>query len=387
VRKTHFRCRDKHKSGLTIVEITVVSGLVVALGILLLYVASSWYFGSALEATEEVDKNVQMIRSALMIEKIVYDYSLNKANMTIRNVARDNMSLRIIAVDLVTMDNRIVGYKNLLSHSYVLRQGEKIVIEDVPTCDVNQCHKGDLLRYRVWYVPERYADGQSSMPGKATFIESPMIYAGGELFLACPPPRDYVVIDIVDPLLLTDGQFSPSNTVYIRPAISGSGSSSTIDIMMYVETLDDGTWGFGGANGIEIPSPGNVKVTGNFSGIKVPFKILIHSPDMEVIPREFVMGGSPNKVFVSGVTFLWRETDYMVHTIVVEVGARPLSEDVLVKVSVKVLDCLDNTLAEVEAAERVPSGMDVDLPVFIKLPKPVRFDQIYSVEAEIMEVE
>jgi len=387
VRKGYFRYRGKRKSGLTVVEITVVSGLVVALGILLLYVASSWYFGSALEATEEVDKNVQMIRSALMIEKIVYDYNLNKANMTIRNVARDNMSLRIIAVDLVTMDNRIIGHKALPSHGYILRQGEKIVIEDIPTCDVNKCHKGDLLKYRVWYAPERYTDGQFSILGKATFIESPIIYAGGKFFLACPPPEEYVVIDIVDPVLLTDGQFSVSNTIYIRPAISGSGSSSTIDVMIYVENLDNRTWGSGGAYDIKIPSSEDVKVVGNFSGIKVPFKVLIYSPDMEAIPREFVMGGSPNKVFVSGITFIWRETDYMVHTIVVEVGARPLSENVLVKVSVKILDCLDNTLAEVEAAERVPSGMDVDLPVFIKLPKPVRFDQIYSVEAEITEVE
>lgn len=362
----------------------MISSLVMILGIVLLYIASNWYLGSAIEAAEEVDKNVQMIRSALMIEKIEYNYSLNRANLTVRNVAKGNLNLRIIAVDLVKMDNRIIGHRLLSDHDYVLQRGEKIVLENVPTCGGDQCHKGDLLRYRVWYIPERYVDGQSLTLGKATFVESFFIYAGGEFFLACPPPDNHVMIDVVDPILLTSGEFSGSNTIYIRPAVKSG--SSIVGFMIYVESLNGSISGYGSANNIRVPSSEDVKVVGGFSGIKVPFKIIIYSPDTEIIQKEWIMGGKPDSAFVSGITLLWRETDYMVHTMVVEVGAPILSENVMIKISGKIMDCLGNQLAEVEAVERIPSGMDVDLPVFIRLPKPVRFDQIYSVEAVIVEV-
>lgn len=378
--------KSKCRSALTVVEITVTSSIVIILGILLLYVASNWYFGSAIEATEEADKNVQIVRSALMVEKTVYDYTLNRANITVRNVAKDDLNLRIIAVDLITADNRFIGHRSLSDRDYILRRGEKIVLEEMPVCGEDQCHKGDLLRYRVWYIPERYADGQSLRLGKATFVESSFIYAGGVPFLACPPPSDYVMVDIVDPILLTDGQFSGSNTIYIRPAIK-PGSSSTIDLMVYIEELNNGASGYGSVNDVRVPSSEDIKVVGGFSGIKVPFRMIIYSPDTEIVQKEWVMSGNPSSAFVSGITLLWRETDYMVHTVVVEVGAPILSEGVVIEVSVRILDCSGNQLAEVEATERVPSGMDIDLPVFIKLPKPIRFDQIYFVEAGVVEVE
>jgi len=384
--KNHYFKRG-HRSALTVVEITVTSGLVVILGILLLYIASNWYFGSAIEAAEEVDKNIQIIRSALMIEKIEYYdvYTPNRASLTVRNVAKDNIGLRILAVDLVTMDNRIIGHKSLSDQDYVLWQGDKVVLEDVPVCAGDQCHKGDLLRYRVWYIPERPLNEGSSTFEKAVFVESSFIYAGGKLHLACPTPNDYVILDIVDPVLLTDGAFSGSNLIYIRPAIK-NGTSPRIDIAVRVESLDGAALGYGGARNVQVPSSEEVKISGSFSGIKVPFKIIIESPDSTIIQREWVMGGKPGSAFASGITLLWRETDYMVHTVVIEVGAPILQKDMIVKISVKIVDCINNKLAEVEAVERIPSGMDVNLPVFIKLPEPVRFDQIYSVEAMIMEI-
>lgn len=376
---------NKRRSALTVVEITVTSSVVVILGILLLYIASSWYTGAAIEAAEEVGKNIQIIRSALMIENIKYDDDPSGASLIVRNIAKEDLSLRIIAVDLVTVDNKIIGHEPLSDRDYILHRGEKIVLENVPTCGESRCHKGDILRYRVWYIPERYADGQVSALGKAVFVESSFIYTGGELSLACPPPGDYIMIDMVDPVLLTSGEFSGSNTIYIRPAIK-PGSSLKINLTVYVERLDGSASGNGSAKNVQVPSSEDVKIVGKFSGIKVPFKIIIKSPDVEIIQQEWIMRGNPGSVFVSGITLLWRETDYMVHTVVVEIGAPELSKDIMIKTPVKILDCSRNKLTEVVAVERVPSGMDVDLPVFIKLPKPVRFDQIYAVEAEIIEI-
>ncbi|MEM0236175.1 hypothetical protein [Thermofilum sp.] len=384
--KNHYFKR-RHRSALTVVEITVTSSLVVILGILLLYIASNWYFGSAIETAEEVDKNIQIIRSALMIERIeyYYVYTPNRASLTVRNVAKDNIGLRILAVDLITMDNRIIGHKSLSDQNYVLWQGDKVVLENVPVCAGDQCHKGDLLKYRVWYIPERPLNGGSSRFERAVFVESSFIYAGGELPPACPISDDYVILDIVDPVLLTNGTFSGSNLIYIRPAIK-NGTSSKIDIEVRIESLDGAVLGYGGAKNVQVPSSEEVKISGSFSGIKVPFKMIIESPNSRIIQREWVMGGKPGSAFVSGITLLWRETGYMVHTVVIEVGAPILQKDVTIKVSAKILDCEGNKFAEVETVERIPSNMDVNLPVFIKLPEPVRFDQIYSVEAMIVEI-
>lgn len=387
-----YYLRSKHKSALTVVEITITSSLVVILGILLLYIANNWYFGSAIEVAEEVDKNIQIIRSALMIERIDYDVGSgdtpSSASLTIRNVAKDDLSLRIMAVDLVTMDNRIIGRMPLSDRDYILRRGERLVLEDVPTCGVNQCRRGDVLRYRVWYAPERYVDGQSSTPGKAVFVESSFVYMGGEPPLACPTPkdRDYIMIDIVDPILMTDGIFDYRNEIHIRPAIK-SGFPSKIDLTVYVESLDESVSGFGGARSVRVPSSEEIKVTGDFSGIEVPLRIKIESPDdVEIIQKEWIMGGRPGSAFVSGINLLWRETDHMVHTVVVMIAAPELPKNIKIKISVKLVDCLGNNIAEVKVTEMVPSNMDVDMPVFIKLPEPIRFDQIYSIEVAITEV-
>lgn len=376
-----YYLRSKHKSALTVVEITITSSLVVILGILLLYIANNWYFGSAIEVAEEADENIQIIRSALMIEKIEYHYNPDKASLTVRNVAKDNLGLRIIAVELIAADNRIIGRKPISDQDHVLWQGDRVVLENVPTCGGDLCRKGDLLRYRVWYTPERYFDGRSSTFEKAVFVESFFMYTG-EASPVCPHLDNHVMLDTVDPVLSTDGRFS-SNEINVRP---GEGSSSKIDLVVRIESLDGTILGYGSAEDVQVPSSEEVKIRGNFVGIEIPFKVIISSPNSEIIQREWVMGGKPGSAFASGIRLLWRETDYTVHTVMVEVGAPDLSKDMTVKISIKIADCERNSLANVETVERIPSGTDVNLPVFIKLPEPVKFDQIYSVEAMIIEI-
>ncbi|MCX8193473.1 MAG: hypothetical protein N3G77_06665, partial [Nitrososphaeria archaeon] len=131
----------RSRSALTTVEITIISGVVLFLGIFVLYIANNWYLGSTLEATEETDKYVEMIRSALIIEKIEYDYEKNEANITLRNIAKDNLALRIISVELLRMDNNLIGQRSLIDSGYVLRRGEKL---DLMKKDSDQIKKDEV---------------------------------------------------------------------------------------------------------------------------------------------------------------------------------------------------------------------------------------------------
>lgn len=385
--RTRGPATRKSKSGLTTVEIIVISSIVLALGIFLIYVANNWFFGSTIEATEKVDKNVHIIRSALTIEQIIYDYNRNKANLTVRNVAKGNLNLKIIAVELLSEDGRLYGRSPHLN--YVLRPGESKNIDEtvVPTCI--DCHRGDVLRYRVWYAPEKHAGDQFSIPGEAIFVESSFIYAGGEINLACPLPQNdnYLLIGIVDPVLSTDGVFSSGEVriKLVRPAFVQV--PSIISLKIDVMGLRDNLQGSGILENVQVSEVNYVTVKGYYRGIRVPLKITVESHGTKIIQKEWIMGGDPNRAYVSGISLLWRETDYMVYAVIVDIGAKPLTEDLSVKVSVRIKDCNSTIIGEVDARERIPAGMDVDLPVFINLHEAVRFDQIYFVEANIVEVE
>ncbi|MDW8021740.1 MAG: hypothetical protein RMI78_03810 [Nitrososphaerota archaeon] len=377
------------KSGLTAVEVTVISGVVLALGIFLIYVANNWYFSSTIETADEVDENVQLIRSALAIEKITYNYTDNTADITIRNVARDGPNLKIIAVEVLSMDGRPYSRLSLSDLNYILGPGEHKDLDKVPAC--TSCHKGDILRFRIWYVPEKHAGDQFSIPGEAIFVESSFIYAGGEINLACPLPQNdnYLLIGIVDPVLSTDGVFSSGEVriKLVRPAFVQVPSN--ISLKIDVTGLRDNLQGSGILENVQVSEVNYVTVRGDYRGIRVPLKITVNplNDETKIIQEGWIMGGDPNRAYVSGISLLWRETDYMVYAVIVDIGAKPLTEDLSVKVSVRIKDCKGNIVGEVDARERIPAGMDVDLPVFINLHEAVRFDQIYFVEANIVEVE
>ncbi|MCX8188039.1 MAG: hypothetical protein N3F65_05485 [Nitrososphaeria archaeon] len=375
------------KSGLTAVEVTVISGVVLALGIFLIYVANNWYFSSTIETADEVDENVQLIRSALAIDKITYNYTDNTANITIRNVARYGPNLKIIAVEVLSMDGRPYSRLSLSDLNYILGPGEHKDLDKVPAC--TSCHKGDILRFRIWYVPEKHAGDQFSIPGEAIFVESSFIYAGGEINLACPLPQNdnYLLIGIVDPVLSTDGVFSSGEVriKLVRPAFVQVPSN--ISLKIDVTGLRDNLQGSGILENVQVSEVNYVTIRGDYRGIRVPLKITVESHGTEIIQKEWIMGGDPNRAYVSGISLLWRETDYMVYAVIVDIGAKPLTEDLSVKVSIRIKDCDSNIIGEVDARERIPAGMDVDLPVFINLHEAVRFDQIYLVEANIVEVE
>lgn len=373
----------KHSSALTTIEVTIISAVTIVLGIFLAYVASSWYYSSSLEATEEVDKNVQIVHSALVIEQVSYNYEENMASLTVRNVAKNPLNLVVFRVELASKSGLIHGSLTLTGNN-VLRPGESLNIKNVPKC--SECHKGDQLIYRVWYTLERYASDSLEMFREATFAETSFVYAGGEIFLACPPPTKNLIIDIVDPVLNTDGWFTQSNTIYIRPAL---GPTSTTTISATVKSLSEDKTAHGMAENVQVPSSEQVKIRGNFFevGIGVPFKILIDSPDMVVIQREWILAGTTSRVFVTDITLLWKETDRTVHTIVLTLAARNLPKDVYVKAFISLKNCNEQIIGQSMATALVPAGSDTDLPIFISLPRSLSIDQIYSVETKIVEVD
>lgn len=388
--------RWRNRKAFTTVEVTVISVVAMILAVFLLYVAASWYAGSALEATEEIDKQIEMIRAAMMIENISVNYTPmgSKADISVRNVAKSDLRLRILMVELLTIDNRVMVRESLIDQGIVLGKGEVKKLRDIQGC--RECQKGEILRYRVWYAADKPTSDLAAMMKRAAFVEASFVHAVGGASLSCPDMQtnDVLVVDIVDPILHVEGTFL-SNVVEVRPALKFIRAYEKVNLYVTVESLRDGKVGTGLAENVDVTKAERVSVRGDFQGLRIPLKISIYanypgdaisSPYTVVMPREWVFDGQPNRVIVSGISLLWRDTDYKVHTILVELGSVELSESIRLRVSVRIIDCYSQLIEEVEATETIPPGIDLDRAVFIRLRQPVRIDQIYFVETRLSEV-
>lgn len=382
------RLRNK---GLTVVEITIIASLTLVLGLFLLGISAGLFSNATLDLTKETDKNIQELRSQLLLEAVNYTLinDVERAFIIVRNIAKQQISLTVTKIDLYSVSRDevrgeiVYKYRGSIPATFgnltKLSIGESKVLE-APTCP--QCERGIELIYKVWYIPSNFYDENDPFKhiGEMMYTQASIIKPVGSVAPPiCPLPENWVLIDKVDPVTIVDlGEMHPVNRVYIKPAFASRVTE--LDLFVKIQEINGGREGYGHARTL-VPTYNDVPIVGQYAGLQVPFTVTIYS-DWSTIPSTWFFDGIPGKIHVSGATLLWLERGRVVYSVMIELGAGSIGN---YEVSVALKDCNRNVIAKGFVKVKVIEGMRT-ITTFIDLDKMVKFDQIYYIETSIKEL-
>ncbi|MEM4766157.1 MAG: hypothetical protein QXE85_03695, partial [Nitrososphaerota archaeon] len=119
--------------------------------------------------------------------------------------------------------------------------------------------------------------------------------------------------------------------------------------------------------------------------ICVPFKVTLSSPNMQMIPGEWIFGGQPNVAHISGLILSWRTDDKLVDAVLAELG---FGRSGTYRISITIKDCNGKVIAtgSISMNINLDSSSSAKATAFITLSNPVRLDQIYYVESEVTKI-
>jgi len=391
--------KNKSRQALTIIETTIVAAIVLSLGILLMYIAAGWAQGSMLDLTEETDVNMEALRSALIIEAINYNSELEKVNLTVRNVSKYNISLTIYRIELRSAEDseRFSSIDLSPAEEYTINQGETLEIQ-APTCSnasaqelAQECLQTDKLMYRVYYIPLTLLEKGILTSQTILYIDSGFVNP----FLTLPPPRcplpdQWTIIDVVDPVTYIENgriaSYGNKGKIWVRAPLASH--NTTIELNIQVEEIrESGNPRSGsGSDDITVPSPNEYEIFGSYNTLGTPFRIIMTSPDAQIIPQEWVFAGklSPGgtaHVHVSGIVLFWKTEDRTISNAMLEMGSDRQGDYI---VRIKFVDCTGVTLGESSRRIHFLPGTST-ANVFLEIDPPVKLDQVYIVETEVEE--
>jgi len=383
------RLKRLKRKGLTVVEVVVIASIVLALGIFLMMYSAGLFSATALDLTEQTDRNIQLLRGILLIEGV--DYHVGEdgrdiAEIYVRNIAKYSIDLTVTRIELL-VSNEVLhdaiprgsyGFGNLTK----LRIGERAKLS-APVC--NECQKGEKLIYRVWYISSALynVDNPLLSISDMLYVEVKIVKPiGAEAVLKCPIPSDnWIMIDYVDPVTgAIFGRISSLNPVVnIRPGLA-SIQAEDMPFTVTVTEIEGGRTGTG-SRPIDVPTVRLERVQGDYGGLQTPYRITISS-DWNIIQREWVLDGIPGKIHVSGIFLQWSRIDRIIEGIMLELGYGEVGN---YKVKVTLKDCDGDTLYT-SSINATVNEINVFEVRFIPVSGPTRFDQVYYVETKVEEL-
>jgi len=383
------------KRAITIVEACILSAVTVALGLLLLLIVNGWTHNSLLTATRETQGNIEVVRSLVVIESMSFDED-GDISLVLRNVSDEEITVVISRVELRSLETFKVFYTKYFSsdEEYVLKRGESIVIKNLPTCEGldrpelrEECRSSGRIAYRAYYIPlSIYERGlrlsTTEIPTGDSVITNPSIK------LECPLPENgWTLMDLVDPVtVVSSGCLSSLYSIVWIEAPLASGVD-VITVNVAVRKIG-GTASASGSASINVPRESqqySISLSGSISQICVPFKVTLSSPNMRMIPGEWIFGGQPNVAHISGLILSWRTDDKLVDAVLAELG---FGQSGTYRISITIKDCNGKVIAtgSISMNINLDSSSSAKATAFITLSNPVRLDQIYYVESEVTKI-
>jgi len=373
---------ERRRRGETIIGAVVLAALTVAVGVFVLAASAGW-LGATLQATtREANKSVLLVKTSAQLAFEGVHITSAERKVVLRNIA--DVSLLVTRVEVVGLDGGLkasyppVGFAKIVeippSENATLRE------DVVPPCP--SCGPLSPLRLRVWYIasPLFEEDNPLASADEMRYVETLFNNPPGEATPRCPLPSNWMTVDVVDPVTYFDtGKIpsSPNNQVYIRFPRASTSTYVSVDI----QVIDvNNNWGTG-SRVVESVSNELQAFTGSFENFQSPLRILIFGAGYEVIQREWVLGGIPNKAHASGVT-LWSDAVWNVGVLEVELGVNDLVGGRYV-VTALLYDCNGDLLASRSVTISVPVGIFSD-QVFIDVP-PTPLTDIAKVEIRVEE--
>lgn len=396
-----MRPRPRHKRGskkaVTIVEACILSAVTVALGLLLLLMVNGWAQNSFLSMTEETGRNIEVVRSLVVIESISFEGD-GDISLVLRNVSEEEITVVISRVELRSLETFKVFYVRYLpeDEEYVLERGESVMIEDLPTCeDLDQpelreeCRSSERIAYRAYYIPLNIHEkglrlSTTEIPTGDSVITNP------GLKLECPLPEGgWVLIDLADPVTeVSSGRlysYSGYGRVWIEAPLASRVGTITVNVA--VKRIG-GTASASGSASINVPEESqqySISLSGSISQIYVPFRVTLSSPNMQIIPQEWIFGGQLNVAHVSGLILSWRTEDKLVDSVLAELG---FGQSGTYRVSITLKDCNGKVIATGSNTVNINLGSSsyTKASAFVTLSNSVRLDQIYYVESGVTKI-
>lgn len=371
------------RRGLTIVGALALAGLTLAVGIILFGVAAGWFQTSLRDVTREADKDIQIIRSAIVIEAA--NYTADESYITLRNIGGTDVV--ILRIEILSSDGQIYnatpteGYTNLTT----LRHGERQSIES-PRCSV--CTLYEPITIRVWYVSASLFNPESPEEAvdKAQFVEWRLLSPTGSLPQpTCPlPNHDWLFLDYVDPVAYVSSGKIAWNQIRLRSVIA----SRVDDVSTRVTVTELTGWHRTRSGSGTLRSVSNEiqLINAYASGLQIPVEITVESneADWTIIQKKWIFGGIPYKAHVSDILLIWSEKDRTVYAALLTLGVGQTGR---YRVTVTLKDCNEDILVQEETIVNIPSDLSTPTSddTFISFSHPVRFDQIYYIETSVRE--
>ena len=369
--------KNLNRSGITILGLVIIASITATLGILLLGITAGFFNKAVFDLTQETNENIQEIRSILVIESAECNLDSDQAEFTLRNVGM--IDLTITRIELRSPEGEIYnstpenGFTNIT----------KVIRGENASLSIGGCVRegGGTVILRVWYISTNLfnPDHPEELIDKVSYLDLVLQSTPAVQPPTCPIPDNWILVDFVDPIsYVTSGTIARD---YVRLRVPLASEPEQVHVTVTVQQLPSGGTRSGSGT-IDSMSNEVQVVDADAAGLHMPVKITFNpSGGWVMIPGEWTFGGIPYELHVSDILLVWDETKRVVYAALVSLGVGSSGK---YRVSITLKDCNGDVIASGQT-EVTPVSVGGVEDTWIEF-SPVKFDQIYYVETEIVRV-
>ncbi|MEM0456531.1 MAG: hypothetical protein QXI01_02230 [Nitrososphaerota archaeon] len=363
--------RTRKKAQSNLLTITIITAMVIGVGLALFSLISSYSEVSRLKSSEEVTNEILVLRSAISA-----DYVFG-GNAYIRNTGKEP----VVIFRLIVLNNGTLVWDSGIKKIIELGVGEV----DKVTYECPSCRDSDPIVLQVHYIPSKLYDPSNPELINPTSnvvlfrVESfpvERVSLGSEGI--CPVSSNWIWSDFVDPIEEGIGG-ELSNLLKIRL----SKASVSKDVELQITIKDE--YGNLAEGSKTLPSMSNVDETVELQSsnvLKYPVEITLSIKDQgwNIMPEKWYFGREETS-YVDLVKILWDSLSYRV----IGVFVKAYHDDSgTYKVTVNMYDCYGDLIAYGSSEKEVEAYIWEEYNIALS-SNPIITD-VYFIEINIVDV-
>ena len=359
-------------------SVVILTSVTILVGLFIMGVFSGWVNVSISDITGKVDTDIQLIRSSLTVENIVY--TADNKTAYVRNVGKTNIV--ITRVELVELNTNSI-LASIPSDKYVsklllLNTGDGGNLS-LPKC--SSCSVDTAVKLRIWYVAASLFNEANPelSAGDMSFVELLLKIPSGATNGACPPlSGDWLFLEFVDPVAYaSSGRIAWDEIRVLSPLAS---KYETVEVSTEVKELESPLRVRTGVGAITTMTNEISLVDANAGGLYIPVEITL-TPERgwHLLPKTWIFE-EENNVHVSDITLTWDEVRKLINGAVLSI-AKPRGTTELYEITVYITNCNGEIIAENSEIEQVLATSN-NFITFVELPL-TRIDQAYTIGTDV----
>lgn len=353
------------------VAITIITAMVIGVGLALFSLLSSYSEVSRLKSLEEVNDEILVLRSSISA-----DYVFG-GNAYIRNTGKEP----VVIFRLIVLNNGTLVWDSGVKKIMELGVGEL----DRVTYECPACRDSDTLVLQVHYIPSKLYDPSNPELSKPTSdvvlfrvasfpVERVTLGLGG----ACPVTSNWIWADFLDPVE-EDIDGGLSNVLKVR--LSKASVSKEVTLHVMVNDLN-GNSAEGSKTLLSMSNVDEIVELRSSNELRYPVSIDLSIEDQgwNIIPMKWYFGREET-AYVDLVKILWDSLSYRVLGVFVKAYH---DDGGIYNVTVKMYNCYDELAAYGSSEKEVEAYIWEEYNVALN-SNPVITD-IYVIEINIVDV-